>query len=296
MSLYLASLLIIWAWLSNNFWNLRYFWDWSGDVATVLVIVGVIGETFAEWTDEYARKYRTLAKLSAVVLIIGLAVELSAHRMATELTAEETSESDKQLDQTFKAAGSAIGRAADANERAGIAEQKAGEAKERASKNEQESTALRKQAAGLRKQAEDERLARVKIEQQLEWRSLSVEQKDELRIALLPFAGARIRVSHPMGDPESGGYAADFADVVLASKWLLDGNSVTASMYPGGAPTGLAIIARDKNALSGGALQHALMELGLDAPGEFNTTFSAQLEVELRVGIKPRPKMPNNQK
>jgi hypothetical protein len=77
---------------------------------------------------------------------------------------------------------------------------------------------LNKEAAGLQKQAEDERLARVKIEATVSWRSLSASQKkqiaDELRAKV---TGQTVEISADMGDMEAESFADDMADCLRAA-------------------------------------------------------------------------------
>ena len=288
--LYLASLLIIWAWLSSSFWTLRYFWDWSGDVATVLVIVGVIGETFAEWTEEHARKYRSLAKLSVAVLIVGLAIELSAHRIATDLTAEETADADKQLGQTFKAAGSAIERASEADERAGLADQNAGKANERAGKNEREAAVLRKQAARIVKRAEDEATARIAIEQRLEWRSLSMPQAEAIRKARpQELIWLNVGMEYIAGDLEGGLYADAIRSALNVAG--LKAADPVANLLSGPLPVGVQIRTGDAfrvNERVLRSLQRTLRAAEIYAP-VLRYKDMGVLDIVIFVGLKPLP-------
>jgi hypothetical protein len=69
-------------------------------------------------------------------------------------------------------------RVADLNKEAGDARIEAGKAVERASKADERASKNEKEAAGLRKAAEDERLARVKLQERLVWqgpRNLAIE-------------------------------------------------------------------------------------------------------------------------
>jgi hypothetical protein len=105
-------------------------WEWAGYVSTAIVFIGCVGEFIAEFTHllKSVEVEKKLARLSLIVLILGIAGEL--------LSAVRTSQLSGQI-------------IANIEERAADAEQKAGEAN--------------KEAARLTRVAEDERVARVQI-------------------------------------------------------------------------------------------------------------------------------------
>jgi hypothetical protein len=98
------------------------------------------------------------------------------------------------------------------NEKIALANERAAEANERASNNE-------KEAAQLRKLAEDERLARVKIEEKLAWRNLSAEQWTRLIAKLQAFAGQPFEVTTYMDDPEAVNFATIMLNKLVSSGW-----------------------------------------------------------------------------
>jgi hypothetical protein len=102
-------------------------WEWFGYISTAIVFIGCVGEFIAEFssltkTEESQHK---LARLSLIVLILGIAGEL--------LSTVRTSQLSGQL-------------IANIEERTATAEQKAGDANDRASANEREAAQLRKDA------------------------------------------------------------------------------------------------------------------------------------------------------
>ncbi len=93
-----------------------------------------------------------------------------------------------------------------------LAETTAGQANERASKNE-------KEAARLRKEAEDERMARVKLQEQLQWRYLSKEQKEAMTKVLKTAPGSEVNVWMIADGGEAQGYGDDFVYALEDSGW-----------------------------------------------------------------------------
>jgi hypothetical protein len=122
-------------------------WELFEYASTAVLGLGCIGEFLAEFTvvprDETGK--HKLARLSLIVLILGIAGEL--------LGTVRTNQLSGQL-------------IASIEERAGNAEQRAGEANERASANE-------KEAARLRLQVEQEKIARLQLEKYAAWRHLN---------------------------------------------------------------------------------------------------------------------------
>ena len=101
------------------------------------------------------------------------------------------------------------------------------EAIDRASNAETGNLRLRKglqmeiqRTAKAERATENEKLARVKIEKELEWRSLSDDQGREICKSLSPVSRVRVELSSIAGDAEAGQYASDFLRVLTACKWL----------------------------------------------------------------------------
>lgn len=100
-------------------------------------------------------------------------------------------------------------RIAESMKLAGEANERAGLANERASANE-------KEAAQLRKLAEDERLARVKLEERQGGREIKAKQKALIISSLARFKGRRfvVFVGEP-NDSEVGHFTAEFLDTLI---------------------------------------------------------------------------------
>jgi hypothetical protein len=136
-------------------------WEWFGYVSTAIVFIGCVGEFIAEFTHfpKSERSEKRLARLSLIVLILGIAGEL--------LGAVRTSQLSGQL-------------IANIEERAGKAEQRAAEADERAD------IAL----LGQEKLRSDN----LKLEELIQPRDLTMEQQLEIKRRLLGFSGRVISV------------------------------------------------------------------------------------------------------
>lgn len=163
-------------------------WEWFGYISTAIVFTGCVGEFVAEFTSlpKTNEARSRLARLSLIVLILGIAGEL--------LSTVRTSQLSGQL-------------IANIEDRAGRAERNAGEANERASVNERE-------AAQLRLQVEQEKTARAKLEKYAAWRTISDEQADIIVKRLAPLKGRTITMFVYTTDPETSGFANRLAAVL----------------------------------------------------------------------------------
>ena len=111
------------------------------------------------------------------------------------------------------------------------AETKASSADEIAEKLEKDANGLQLQiaqaderAAQANRTAESERLARVGLEQQLSWRSLTSDQATAIAGKLMPFAGQQFDFTTFGSDGECLNFENELYRVVLAGHWLLDPN------------------------------------------------------------------------
>jgi hypothetical protein len=81
-------------------------------------------------------------------------------------------------------------------------------------------------AAEANKKAEEERLARIKIEEKMAWRHLSPEQQERIEVKLRPFAGERANVFIYSGDNEINGIANEIGVALGGPKgaqWIVSG-------------------------------------------------------------------------
>jgi hypothetical protein len=141
---------------ATDWWNAAMIWAL---VFVALSAIAVVGTTVMA-----LRRAKQVGDAQSEL------IRVKDNQLTIELRAKDVNIADAQ-----KAAG-------EANERAGAAIERASKADERASKNE-------KDAAELRKVAEGERLARVKIEENLAGWKLSSAAQERLRQKLKPFSG-----------------------------------------------------------------------------------------------------------
>ncbi|HLN00982.1 MAG TPA: hypothetical protein VK335_16960 [Bryobacteraceae bacterium] len=186
--------------------------------------------------------------------------------------------SDRELSYSYSQTISALTIAGEAN-------RQAGEAKERAAAGE-------KEASRLNKSAEDERIARVNIQRQLEWRSITPEQRRKIKEQLVPaFPTALVQIMAIMGDGEGSEYAEQLADA-LSPGWAIHIGSISPS--GGRLPEGLHIYAAPDNWRSG-ILQKTLEAAGIeadvrplqDSPNGMRIGLT-HVEIELHIGLRPR--------
>lgn len=138
--------------------------------------------------------------------------------------------------------------------------------------------------------AEGERLARIKLEKEMAWRSLSGEQTASLVSAMHAFAGQLFTIATYPDDPEAVNFASDLVNTLVAAGWRFDKPKGPLAF---GVETGLRIeIAPSKLERFGPittALSSGLNEIGIRA----NATVRGALETEnpnaitIRIGKKP---------
>lgn len=92
-----------------------------------------------------------------------------------------------------------------------------------------------KQAADANRTAEEERLARIKIEEKLAWRRIDAAEHDRIVSALKPHGGAAVEVLK-LGDIEAATFADDLIEALRDSGWLV---TVNISGYVVPTPYGL---------------------------------------------------------
>jgi hypothetical protein len=78
---------------------------------------------------------------------------------------------------------------------------------------------LKTEAQNAKTQAEDERAARVKIEDSVAWRSFSPYQQKEITSALSRFAGQLVECQFLSGDTEAFAFSSEIAATLRAAMW-----------------------------------------------------------------------------
>jgi hypothetical protein len=177
-----SSLLLFFLWLS--FQTAGALWTYG---SALVVLLGVVGESIADLTEwvKSERLKKKLAVASALILILGLTGDLIGIR-ETELSIASLTIAAGDAKTSADKAAAAASRASSA---AAQAEGYAAKANEKADRFRLQIAQANERAAEAKQAAEAERLARVKIQQQLSWRSLSAAQRERIRNRILPFAG-----------------------------------------------------------------------------------------------------------
>jgi hypothetical protein len=257
-------------------------------VATAVVIVGVIGEFVAGFTDlfgvrEKKERHERIGKISTLLVIAGLAAELLSHNRSSKYS--------QQINATLnETAAAANEQAAQANRQAGEANRDAGEARRDAAQ-------LQKDADLLRKDAEKERLARVQLETQLDrlrrhtaYRTLTDRQKSVLFSILKSHSPQQLYFISAT-DPEATSYGDQISGVLNAAGWKTEShpsNWGTVEHYSEGVSVMVADIT--KPALPAAViLQRALVQVGIEASA-VSFGMVGEGHFALYVGLKPKAK------
>jgi hypothetical protein len=186
----------------------RNIFFWRLVAATVAVVVGVVLEEAQEWMPAVEKilrldpitEYRWakhLVKLGWILIVIGVAGEGLFEVYVSRADALLGAFDNILLTEARKEASDAVLGAATANIRVAEAQ---------------------RQTAELRKEAEDERLARVKIEAAVAWRSLSNQQKRDIGATLASFSSkAEAAIWFDASSTEAETFADDIAEVLRSS-------------------------------------------------------------------------------
>jgi len=171
-------------------------WESVEYVAEALVLAGCVGEYFSEFTKIRTERWRSgLGKISLLVLIAGLAIELGALIRTNDLAGKEIAVLNGIAAEAGSHAAVAEGTAksfdlkiAEARKDAEVAKEEAAKANERASVNEREAERLKRE--------------NLTLEAEIQPRALTLEQQREIGRALLPLAGQKVTVLSLVSDPE----------------------------------------------------------------------------------------------
>ncbi|MHB8539683.1 MAG: hypothetical protein ACYDCD_01890 [Candidatus Acidiferrales bacterium] len=197
---------------------------------TALVVLGLVLEYWHEIPEKLAalkkdRSWKPLCLLAGAILItVGVAGELTVESF--------TSRGETALRQANDEISSNLNsEAARARTDASAAIERAARADERASKNEAE-------AARLRKVAEDERLARVEVEQEVAWRRLRKDQISQIGTQLGAFAGQQASLLFSPDDVEADDFALQIAEALNLAKWNVSEPMAVLAIRAGFVPLG----------------------------------------------------------
>jgi hypothetical protein len=277
------------------------FWEWVEYVAEAIVVIGAVGEFLTEFEyilkgeNQKSLRHRT-GKLAAIVLIVGLAIELGALVRTNQLSSRtlaslyqeaKGAEDDaviarKEAVKSDDRAQTAFSAARLAQDRADNAEKQAGTAIERAAVNA-------KEAARLNKLAQDEALARVKIEEQVALRELTTEQRDKLCpvIRSLP-SGVLSSIESALGDFDADQYKDQFVDLFSHCDKAFTPEQILRAIFDQ-TPQGVLVVIPsrdDTSALPAITLLNGLNSVGIKASGTINDKTTPG-KLRLIIGVKP---------
>lgn len=151
-------------------------------------------------------------------------------------------------------------------------------------------------AAEATQKAEQERLARVKLEERIAWRSLTAEQQSQIGSVLRRFAGQLALIQYNVNDLEAETFGDDIASALQTADWRVSEPLAILEMREGPVPlgtnppleTGVTIIStRDQISRDAGAsLWHEISVRGFDCTispqTDARTTPTVFVMVELR--------------
>lgn len=282
------------------------WWERIEYASETFVILGCLGELVADFTEIRTPEWRhRFGRTSLVILIAALSIELVALVRTNGLSGEEitllnTVTADART-RAANAEGAAKGfdaRIAEAQRGTAEAQRDAANAKERASRADERASKNEKEAAALRKRAEDERTARVKIEESVAWRRLTARQQTEIGLHLSKFPPHAVSVWYSAPDMECETFAGDIARALRTTgTWAVGPPGGMIHMGEGGAFTGPiselvtgVIVASTSEAPSraaADAIVQELSQLGFDAARSPRTVNSKVPQIGVNVEHRP---------
>ncbi len=176
----------------------HYNW-WIG-ISTAAVAIGILGEYVAQFAFEKEKKRRAEIVLSVVFGVMVLGGVAGEFVFGLRL-----SHASDQLQQMADA------DVAQANQYASQANNAAAQARREAESFKVEIAKANENAARADELAENERLARIKIEERLAPRHLTSEQQAHIAVETKSFAGQKAVLFAYAGDPEIVGIANEIA-------------------------------------------------------------------------------------
>ncbi len=181
--------------------------------------------------------------------------------------------------------------------------------KQELSKTNERAAIAEQRAAEANLKAEEEGLARVKLEERVAWRRLTIDQQSEIGSRLGRFSGQLAAVWYNAGDHEGGVIASDIAAVLHLANWNVFAPASMLQLAQAGRrgptiiPTGVVIAStQDKTSRDATeALVNELLNFGFDAIKwpkiESNPTPTVFVTVEVRPeGAQGRAKLESHHK
>jgi hypothetical protein len=280
--------------------------------STAIVIIGVVleGPELVYETASIARRKRgkvdseeqhripdwvaLLGLLGWLLVVSGVAGEYIAEAMVSNADGNLQTFNDIMLTGARRETALAFERAADA-------ERNAGEANSRASANE-------KEAAQLRKEAEGERLARVRLQEDIAPRRLVSADREKLAAKLTGSNKVFADIEYGAGDTEAYAFGVDLGKALQLVHWRSSEphnyiEFTRAQLAFGGWPpltTGVVIetCPNDTSRKAGSELHDGLAALGFDSIAKPECGWGKSIFPPLqnpegvRIDIRPRPEGP----
>jgi hypothetical protein len=237
----------------------------------------------------------TWAQIFGVTVAIGIVGEVGfgiklwmLNRRHAEILHSEDLNRQGKMAALNSEAGLARKDAAAAIERASRAEENLAGANERSAQANERAANAEREAARLGAVAEEERLARLKIEERIRPRRLSPRQRESIRAALSAYNGAIVRISTVADDAESFNLGADIKDAVSSAGWQVAFFGPVAYLGPSASqlPSGVEIRVGGMLNAPAVALLRALRDQGIDVAIRLEEAEKSG-DVIVVVGAKP---------
>lgn len=233
------------------------FWESVEIISVVIVILGVVGEYISDFVLRDAKKKEKIGKISTLVLVVGLVIELAAIWRIMGLTGRQTaalelraSSAKQEIARANERAKNAGKKAADANVAAGEANERAGKANERAAEAETKIAEARRQAAvaGVEAAKANERAA-LATQKAEELKAKSAILRNIMRPrrffpsagrpeekakydALKRFAGTPVAIFVGTGNREARIFAVDIKNALHSAGWNSELRFVDPALEP----------------------------------------------------------------
>ena len=281
-----------------SLWFSSSLWEGIEYTAEALVVICALIEVLAECGhilkgDENKTLRKSVEKRAAIGLVVGLAVSLGALVRTNGLFTDT-------IASAYREARDAGDRATDANGKAKIASDKATLAQDRADKAETQAGIAIKQAGVLYKQAEDERMARVTLEEKVAWRSLDETHQIKFGSRLKTFVRQIADCEYLAGDMEAFSFSSDVASALRMAGWrAIPPSSSVLTMRETSLPTSASPIEKletgvevkstgDPGSVSAArAVVEQLHRLGFDA--EYKPSIERSADARVWVLVEHRP-------
>ena len=182
----------------------------------------------------------------------------------------------------------------------------AGQARERAAEAEKHLADANARAAEAEKMAEGEHLERIKLEEKIAWRRLTVSQQRDIAFRLRRFAGEIGDCLYRGNDMEAFTFSSDIAAALREAGWrAIPPSQAMSAMKMGQPPTAMSPIERvdtgvqitstaDRNSVSAArAVEQELQRLGFDA--EYKSTEENQSSSRVWIVVQHRPDGPQGE-